>query len=151
MGPVTKKAWDARAKTKSGDCGRQSVYHCLTDSEGGKWERCVEKTLVIEGTLLGFTFTDHQLCYNKKFEIRQFNINKNIYDIFLTNDRSHIYIIYIIYYIFLGNCPIFNEDGFIDWKPCDKTKPPCPNSSFVSEEVYNCKCYICTNDFISNI
>uniref|UniRef100_K1PX79 Uncharacterized protein n=1 Tax=Magallana gigas TaxID=29159 RepID=K1PX79_MAGGI len=73
--PVTKEAWDARAKTKSGDCGGQSVYHCLADSEGGKWERCVEKTLVIE-----------------------------------------------------GNCPIFNEDGFIDWKPCDKTKPPCPNN-----------------------
>lgn len=56
-----------------------------------------------------------------------------------------------IYFIPLDNCPIFNEDGFIDWKPCDKTKPPCPNSSFVSDEVYNCKCYICTDDYISNI
>lgn len=74
--PVTKEAWDARAKTKSGDCGGQSVYHCLADSEGGKWERCVEKTLVIEGTQLVFTLTDHQICYKKSFEIRQVNIDK---------------------------------------------------------------------------
>lgn len=76
MCPVTKEAWDARAKTKSGDCGGQSVYHCLADSEGGKWERCVEKTLVIEGTQLGFTLTDHQICNNKGFEIGQVNIDK---------------------------------------------------------------------------
>lgn len=49
--PVTRKTWEERAKAKSGDCGGQSVYHCLSDSEGWKWERCVEKSLIKEGIL----------------------------------------------------------------------------------------------------
>lgn len=47
--PINKKTWEERAEAKSGDCGGQSVYHCLADSEGKKWERCVEKSLVKEG------------------------------------------------------------------------------------------------------
>lgn len=62
-------------------------------------------------------------------------------------NKSHIN---INTFFLLDNCPIFTHDGFIDWKPCDKSKPPCPNSSFVSNEVYKCKCFICTNDYISN-
>lgn len=81
--PVTKEAWEERAKAKSGDCGGQSVYHCLTDNEGRKWERCVEKSLMKEGF-----------------------------------------------------CPIFSSKGFINWKPCNISIPACPNSSYVSDEVY---------------
>lgn len=47
--PVTEEAWEERARAKSGDCGGQSVYHCLTDNEGEKWERCVETALIKEG------------------------------------------------------------------------------------------------------
>ncbi|XP_065929955.1 uncharacterized protein [Magallana gigas] len=46
--PVTKETWEARAEAKKADCGGQSVYHCLADSEGRKWERCVEKTRIKE-------------------------------------------------------------------------------------------------------
>lgn len=38
-----------------------------------------------------------------------------------------------------GNCPIFSTKGFIDWKPCDMSMSTCPNSSYVSDEVYKCK------------
>lgn len=47
--PVTKETWEARAEAKKADCGGQSVYHCLADSEGRKWEKCVEKALIKEG------------------------------------------------------------------------------------------------------
>lgn len=47
--PVTKETWEARAEAKKADCGGQSVYHCLSDIEGRKWEKCVQRTLVIEG------------------------------------------------------------------------------------------------------
>ncbi|XP_061196694.1 uncharacterized protein LOC133204970 [Saccostrea echinata] len=81
--PVTKETWEARAAMKKADCGGQSVYHCLSDSVGGKWERCVEKSKIIG-----------------------------------------------------GQCPIFTNDGFIDWQSCNTTIPTCPNSSYVSNEVY---------------
>lgn len=56
--PVTKEIWEAREEAKKGDCGGQSVYHCLADKEGRKWERCVEKTRIKQGT--------HQhLCINQ--------------------------------------------------------------------------------------
>lgn len=63
--PVTRETWEERAKAKSGDCGGQSVYHCLSDNEGRKWERCVEKSLVKEGFCPIFTnkgFIDWKLC-----------------------------------------------------------------------------------------
>lgn len=47
--PITKEAWEARATAKRGDCGGQSVYHCLPDRQGGKWERCVEISRIKEG------------------------------------------------------------------------------------------------------
>lgn len=47
--PVTRETWEEHAKAKSGDCGGQSVYHCLSYNEDRKWERCVEKSLVKEG------------------------------------------------------------------------------------------------------
>lgn len=47
--PITKETWEKRAEEKSVDCGGQSVYHCLADNEGRKWERCVEKSLIKEG------------------------------------------------------------------------------------------------------
>lgn len=47
--PVNKEAWDARAEAKKTDCGGASVYHCLSDMKGWKWEKCVEKTLISEG------------------------------------------------------------------------------------------------------
>lgn len=81
--PVTKETWEARAEAKKADCGGQSVYHCLADSEGRKWEKCVEKALIKEGF-----------------------------------------------------CPIFSRKGFIDWKSCNISAPTCPNSSYVSNEVY---------------
>ncbi|XP_062614756.1 uncharacterized protein LOC134281862 [Saccostrea cucullata] len=87
--PVTKETWEARAAIKQADCGGQSVYHCLSDSKGWKWERCVEKTKIIG-----------------------------------------------------GQCPIFTADGYIDWQSCNTTDPTCPNSTYVSNEVYKFpKCF----------
>lgn len=37
-----------------------------------------------------------------------------------------------------GNCPIFSSKGFIDWKPCNISMSTCPNTSYVSDEVYKC-------------
>lgn len=49
--PITKETWEARTEAKKADCGGQSVYHCLADGEGRKWERCVEKTRIKEGII----------------------------------------------------------------------------------------------------
>lgn len=38
-----------------------------------------------------------------------------------------------------GNCPIFTSKGFIDWKPCNMSLSSCPNTSYVSDDVYKCK------------
>nr|XP_022338667.1 uncharacterized protein LOC111134133 isoform X1 [Crassostrea virginica] len=81
--PVTKEAWEARAEERKAECGGLSVYHCLPDSKGRKWEKCVEKTLV---------------------------------------DK--------------GNCPFFTSGGYFDWKSCNSSAPSCPNSSYVTNEVY---------------
>lgn len=35
-----------------------------------------------------------------------------------------------------GYCPIFRDDGFINWKHCNTSAPTCPNSSYLSNEVY---------------
>lgn len=45
--PIVKDTWEARALEI--DCGGLNSYHCLTDNEGKKWERCVEKALINEG------------------------------------------------------------------------------------------------------
>lgn len=79
--PVNKEMWEAHAIEV--DCGGLNSYHCLSDNEGRKWERCVEKALIKE-----------------------------------------------------GNCPIFTSKGFIDWKPCNISMSICPNTSYVSDEVY---------------
>ncbi|XP_048752250.2 uncharacterized protein LOC130046343 [Ostrea edulis] len=81
--PVTTDTWEARAMIKQSDCGGQSVYHCLSDNKGRKWEKCVEKTQLIG-----------------------------------------------------GQCPIFTDDGYIDWKQCNTSMPTCPNSTYISDEVY---------------
>lgn len=47
--PVTKESWEARANRFN--CGFEEVYHCLADSEGHKWENCVQKTLISEGKI----------------------------------------------------------------------------------------------------
>lgn len=49
--PITKEAWEERAKAISEECDGQSEYHCLADRNGRKWERCVEKSLVKGGIL----------------------------------------------------------------------------------------------------
>nr|XP_022344810.1 uncharacterized protein LOC111137587 isoform X2 [Crassostrea virginica] len=64
--PVTKETWEARAEAKKADCGGQSVYHCLSDIKGRKWEKCVQRTLVIEGNCPIFTsdgFIDWKPCH----------------------------------------------------------------------------------------
>lgn len=38
--PVTRETWEERAKAKSGDCGGQSVYHCLSDNEQEVGKMC---------------------------------------------------------------------------------------------------------------
>lgn len=48
--PVTKKTWETRAELKRADCGGGTLYHCLADNNGTKWEKCLEKTLILEGT-----------------------------------------------------------------------------------------------------
>lgn len=45
--PSTKDAWEARANIVN--CGYGIEYHCLSDSLGRKWEKCVERTLISEG------------------------------------------------------------------------------------------------------
>lgn len=35
-----------------------------------------------------------------------------------------------------GNCPFLTAEGYLHWDSCNKTG--CPNSSFVSNEVYKC-------------
>ena len=40
---------------------------------------------------------------------------------------------------FLGNCPIVTEKGYLDWKPCNVSINGCPDTHFVSNEVYQCK------------
>ncbi|XP_078336199.1 uncharacterized protein LOC111138215 isoform X2 [Crassostrea virginica] len=81
--PVTKEAWEKRAAERDSECGGESVYHCLSDNEGRKWERCVLRSLIKE-----------------------------------------------------GNCPIFTNSGYIDWKTCNLSDPTCPNSSYKSDQVY---------------
>lgn len=49
--PVTKKTWEERAQANKAYCGGESLYHCLPDYEGNKWEKCVPKTLISEGEL----------------------------------------------------------------------------------------------------
>lgn len=47
---------------------------------------------------------------------------------------------FMVYFFFVGNCPMLTTDDYIDWKPCTKIlETSCPNSSFVSNEVYKCK------------
>ncbi|XP_078336204.1 uncharacterized protein LOC111133377 isoform X3 [Crassostrea virginica] len=53
--PVTKDSWISRAGLKKADCGGGTVYHCLTDSNNNKWEKCLEKTLILEGNCPMFT------------------------------------------------------------------------------------------------
>ncbi|XP_078337109.1 uncharacterized protein LOC111137807 isoform X2 [Crassostrea virginica] len=35
-----------------------------------------------------------------------------------------------------GNCPIVTEKGYLDWKPCNVSINGCPETHFVSNEVY---------------
>ncbi|XP_065934335.1 uncharacterized protein [Magallana gigas] len=79
--PITEKMWKTRAKNVN--CAGLNSYHCLSDNEDRKWERCIEKALIKE-----------------------------------------------------GNCPIFTRRGFIDWKPCNISLSTCPNTSYVSDDVY---------------
>lgn len=45
--PINKETWESRSKEH--DCGGLNSYHCLSDTENRKWERCVEKALIKEG------------------------------------------------------------------------------------------------------
>lgn len=45
--PITEKMWKARAKNVN--CAGLNSYHCLSDNEDRKWERCIEKSLIKEG------------------------------------------------------------------------------------------------------
>lgn len=45
--PITEKRWKARAKNVN--CAGLNSYHCLSDNEDRKWERCIEKALIKEG------------------------------------------------------------------------------------------------------
>ena len=47
----------------------------------------------------------------------------------------------ILMFYCAGNCPVFTSDGFLDWKPCNISEASCPNSSYVSNEVYKCKTF----------
>ena len=46
----------------------------------------------------------------------------------------------VLIFYFVGNCPVFTSDGFLDWKECNSSAS-CPNNSFVSNEVYQCKVF----------
>ncbi|XP_062614089.1 uncharacterized protein LOC134275811 [Saccostrea cucullata] len=35
-----------------------------------------------------------------------------------------------------GYCPLVTQSNFLDWNPCNLTNPGCPNTSFISNEVY---------------
>ena len=50
--PVTKEAWEKRAAERDSECGGESVYHCLSDNEGRKWEKCVLQSLIKKGNLI---------------------------------------------------------------------------------------------------
>ena len=50
--PVTKNAWETRAKLMKDECDFERVYHCLSDGKGRKWEKCIQKTLILEGNML---------------------------------------------------------------------------------------------------
>lgn len=58
-----------------------------------------------------------------------------------------IYCLYLLFHtlsnsttdLFSGFCPIFTNEGFIDWKPCNKSISICPNISYFSDDVYKCK------------
>lgn len=39
--------------------------------------------------------------------------------------------------VFVGFCPIFTNEGYLQWSPCKDTA--CPTSSYRSDEVYQCK------------
>ena len=47
--PSTKDAWEARANIVNCGYDDKIQYHCLPDSLGRKWEKCVGKTLISEG------------------------------------------------------------------------------------------------------
>lgn len=47
--PETKEAWEARAEAKRAGCHYEEVYHCLSDKDGNKWEKCLQKTLILQG------------------------------------------------------------------------------------------------------
>ena len=134
--PVTKKAWEARAELLKDECDFESDYHCLPDNEGVKWEKCIQKTLILEGNMLElryfpiFLYALHTTCtinyYQLPFTER---FNQIIYE------RIPVY--HVFY--FTGNCPMYTSDGYLDWKPCNISDLSCPNSSYVSNEVYKCK------------
>lgn len=46
--PITKETWEARAE--KGNCAGLNSYHCLSNNMDRKWERCIKKTLIKEGT-----------------------------------------------------------------------------------------------------
>nr|XP_022338666.1 uncharacterized protein LOC111134132 isoform X4 [Crassostrea virginica] len=47
--PETKEAWEARAEAKRAGCHYEEVYHCLSDKDDNKWEKCLQKTLILQG------------------------------------------------------------------------------------------------------
>lgn len=42
----------------------------------------------------------------------------------------------------VGNCLMFTTDGYFDWKPCNITEKSCPNTAYISNEIYKCKTFI---------
>lgn len=88
-----------------------------------------------------------EISYQRRYFITLSDLKKINYH----NDSAHLTVLLPLTYInllqascinFTGFCPIFTNKGFIDWKPCNISIPTCPNISYVSDEVYKCKCII---------
>lgn len=92
--PVTKKAWEARAELLKEECDFESDYHCLPDNEGVKWEKCIQKTLILEGNMLELRYFPF-FCMH--YILLSITINchsqKNLIKLFM---NEHQYILYFI-------------------------------------------------------
>lgn len=77
--PVTKKAWEARAELLKDECDFESDYHCLPDNEGVKWEKCIQKTLILEGNMLKLRLLSYfSVCITYYYQLPSTAIHRKI-------------------------------------------------------------------------
>lgn len=83
-------------------------------------------------------------------------LNDHLTNLFISPWTKQNYVIWINYICFVilgyfaGFCPIFTNEGYLQWSPCKDTA--CPTSSYRSDEVYQCKSdvSVCISSWFEN-